>query len=112
LYATNQANPQFVPVSDGFNPFTQLIYAFLLFSSDESKEILERCTQLLCPSLKDAEIVEDWIGLRPFREGGVRLELEDVEIQGNQKIKVTKKQNLIYFLQSLIGLLIQRLSIK
>jgi len=45
--------------------------------------------------LKDAEIVEDWIGLRPFREGGVRLELEDVEIQGNQKTKVTVKHFLI-----------------
>jgi hypothetical protein len=45
--------------------------------------------------LKDAEIVEDWIGLRPFREGGVRLELEDVEIKGNQKIKVTVKHFLI-----------------
>ena len=45
----------------------------LFYFTEESKEILARCADWLCPSLRDAEIVQDWIGLRPFREGGVRL---------------------------------------
>jgi hypothetical protein len=61
---------------------------FCFTESDESKEILDRAADLLCPSLRDAEVVSDWIGLRPFREGGVRLERQDLDLDGGEKLKV------------------------
>ena len=35
-----------------------------------------RCVDELFPTLKRAKIVDQWVGLRPFRMGGVRLEYE------------------------------------
>lgn len=42
----------------------------------DARFILNRCAEQLYPRLKDAEILGQWIGLRPFRVGGVRLEHE------------------------------------
>jgi len=39
--------------------------------------ILERCDKL-CPGLKDSALVDEAVGLRPCRTGGVRLEWEKV----------------------------------
>eukprot|EP00095_Tigriopus_kingsejongensis_P011740 maker-scaffold613_size124221-snap-gene-0.32 protein:Tk11740 transcript:maker-scaffold613_size124221-snap-gene-0.32-mRNA-1 annotation:"d-aspartate oxidase-like" len=41
----------------------------------ETALILEKC-QALCPSLVGAKILNDWMGLRPLRKSGARLELE------------------------------------
>ena len=38
--------------------------------------ILQRCARTLCPRLEDAQILSQWVGLRPFRLGGVRIEHE------------------------------------
>ncbi|TRY63253.1 hypothetical protein TCAL_05776 [Tigriopus californicus] len=40
----------------------------------EVATIMKRC-QELCPALADSKILNDWVGLRPFRKSGVRLEL-------------------------------------
>lgn len=48
--------------------------------ADESEDIIRRTTELM-PELKGAEIVRDAAGLRPSREGGVRIERE-VDLQG------------------------------
>ena len=42
----------------------------------EVQGILDRCQQIM-PSLKNAEIKDTWVGVRPMREGGVRLEKEN-----------------------------------
>jgi D-amino-acid oxidase len=42
-----------------------------------AEEILRKCKQL-DPALVNAEILEHLVGLRPGREGGVRLEMEPV----------------------------------
>ncbi len=39
--------------------------------------------------LRSAEVVSDWIGLRPYRVGGVRLELEETRTKSGDTIKVT-----------------------
>jgi D-amino-acid oxidase len=39
--------------------------------------ILERCTSLV-PELKGAKVIEQLVGLRPVRDGGVRLEIDPV----------------------------------
>lgn len=44
------------------------------YTEEDVQEILERC-QRIVPSLKSAEVVESWVGLRPGRNG-VRVELE------------------------------------
>lgn len=51
-------------------------------NDDECKKILERCCKIH-PSLKDAEIVRKASGLRPFRQKGVRLELEIITSTDN-----------------------------
>lgn len=51
----------------------------------DSESIFERCCQLL-PSLKHAEIVQEWVGLRPHRDP-IRVEKEVVHI-GNRKLHV------------------------
>ncbi|XP_063984731.1 D-aspartate oxidase [Diachasmimorpha longicaudata] len=45
--------------------------------SHETRAIHERCTNLL-PSLKNAEVIESVVGLRPHRDGGVRVEVEKI----------------------------------
>ncbi|XP_062606924.1 D-aspartate oxidase-like [Saccostrea cucullata] len=42
---------------------------------------MRRCCNLV-PSLKHAEIERTWVGLRPWRSGGVRLEVETIPIRG------------------------------
>ncbi len=42
----------------------------------DAELILERCADQLCPRLRDCKILDQWVGLRPFRLGGVRLEHE------------------------------------
>lgn len=44
------------------------------YTEEDVEEIMTRCQQIV-PSLKSAEIVESWVGLRPGREG-VRVEVE------------------------------------
>ena len=38
--------------------------------------ILDNCSDLV-PRLRTAKIISQWVGLRPVRTKGVRLELED-----------------------------------
>jgi D-aspartate oxidase len=52
----------------------------------DSAGIWERATQLL-PNLKRSDIVREWVGLRPYRDGGVRSELEIIK-DGSKQIKV------------------------
>ncbi|XP_048762325.1 D-amino-acid oxidase-like isoform X3 [Ostrea edulis] len=42
---------------------------------EDRKMILEGCVEMM-PSLKEAEVVRHWTGLRPHRTSGVRLETE------------------------------------
>ena len=35
--------------------------------ADESEMILNRCADQLCPSLRKAKILSQWVGLRPYR---------------------------------------------
>ena len=42
--------------------------------NDCKQEILSNCSQVM-PSLEDPEIINCWAGIRPMREGGVRLEM-------------------------------------
>jgi hypothetical protein len=56
---------------------------------DKSAEmILNRCADQLCPTLRNAKILNQWIGLRPFRQGGVRLEHEVVICKNRTKMNV------------------------
>ena len=41
----------------------------------EIEGILDRCRERV-PSLTGADVLEEWVGYRPVREGGVRLEVE------------------------------------
>ena len=43
---------------------------------EDVTEIMRRC-QVLVPSLSGAEIVDTWVGVRPMRKGGVRLEKDE-----------------------------------
>ena len=48
-----------------------------LRSNDDAQLILDRCADQLClPRLKHAPILSQWVGLRPFRLEGVKLEHE------------------------------------
>ncbi|CAF0813329.1 unnamed protein product [Brachionus calyciflorus] len=53
----------------------------------EFENIINRCSKIY-PSLRHAEIVSTHAGLRPCREGGVRLELEVLNGVNNKKTKV------------------------
>ena len=44
----------------------------------DKQRILDGCCRIL-PSLREAEVVADWAGLRPYREP-VRLELEQIQV--------------------------------
>ncbi|XP_011312690.1 D-aspartate oxidase [Fopius arisanus] len=43
----------------------------------ETRAIHDRCTALV-PSLKNAHLIESLVGLRPHRDGGVRVEVEKI----------------------------------
>lgn len=45
----------------------------------DSEKIWNNCTSLV-PSLRKAEIIREWAGLRPCRRNGVRLEADEVKI--------------------------------
>jgi glycine/D-amino acid oxidase-like deaminating enzyme len=49
----------------------------------DKQRILEGCYRIL-PSLREAEVVADWAGLRPYREP-VRIELEHVQVGAEYK---------------------------
>jgi glycine/D-amino acid oxidase-like deaminating enzyme len=40
-----------------------------------TRAILDRCSMMI-PSLEDVDVVDEYVCLRPFRKGGVRVELE------------------------------------
>ncbi|XP_071551348.1 D-aspartate oxidase [Panulirus ornatus] len=44
---------------------------------NDSQTIWDNCTTLM-PSLKRAEVVQEWVGLRPCRKEGVRLEADEI----------------------------------
>ena len=50
------------------------------------ESILKRC-QEICPELAPFKIINEWVGLRPSRRGGVRIESEQVVI-GHQVKKI------------------------
>ncbi|XP_063609544.1 D-amino-acid oxidase-like [Penaeus indicus] len=52
----------------------------------DSEAIWNNCTHLV-PSLKKADIIREWAGLRPCRRKGVRLEADEVKI-GSRNIPV------------------------
>ncbi|KAG0698753.1 D-aspartate oxidase [Chionoecetes opilio] len=52
----------------------------------DSRTIWANCTAHI-PSLKSAEVVEEWVGLRPYRSKGVRLEADELQL-GNRTIPV------------------------
>ena len=41
----------------------------------ETRNVMERC-QTAMPNLSTARVLDKWVGVRPFRKGGVRLEKE------------------------------------
>jgi hypothetical protein len=45
----------------------------ILYDQRKELEILEQCTHLI-PILHSAEIVDRKVGIRPWRDGGIRLE--------------------------------------
>ena len=49
----------------------------------DKQRILEGCCRIL-PSLRNAEIISDWAGLRPYREP-LRIELEQVSLKGGSQ---------------------------
>ncbi|KAK4315824.1 hypothetical protein Pmani_012980 [Petrolisthes manimaculis] len=55
-------------------------------STSDASEIWRRCVQLL-PSLKDAEVLRQWVGLRPYRPS-VRVEKELMKFGGGKTLKV------------------------
>ncbi|XP_071486094.1 D-aspartate oxidase-like [Diadema antillarum] len=52
----------------------------------DSKEIWERAVGIL-PSLKEAKILKEWVGLRPQRSKGIRVEAETMTF-GTEKVTV------------------------
>ncbi|XP_072170296.1 D-aspartate oxidase-like isoform X2 [Diadema setosum] len=52
----------------------------------DSKEIWERAVSIL-PSLKEAKILKQWVGLRPQRSKGIRVEAETMNF-GTTKVRV------------------------
>jgi len=58
----------------------------LTVSESVKADIQQRCTALL-PSLKDAEFVRDWVGLRPHRDP-VRVETETIALPSGKQLPV------------------------
>lgn len=42
----------------------------------DARHILNRCADQFGSRINEAEIINQWVGLRPFRLGGVRLEYQ------------------------------------
>ena len=60
-----------------FNDWDTSLNQNIRSSSEKAQLILNRCAEKLClPRLKQAPILSQWVGLRPFRLDGVRLEHE------------------------------------
>lgn len=57
-----------------------------LVSVDDKERILRGCCELI-PSLAAAEVVDDWVGLRPGRVK-VRLETKEVPLEGGRRLPV------------------------
>ncbi|OTA01747.1 D-aspartate oxidase [Trichoderma parareesei] len=55
--------------------------------SYETESIINRCLKL-CPELEPFDIIASFAGLRPSREGGARIEREEIVIDGNKKVLV------------------------
>ena len=49
--------------------------------------VLQRCAEMM-PNLRRARVLQEGIGLRPVRRGGVRVEYE--EMARPEKLKVTQ----------------------
>lgn len=58
----------------------------MALSESDRASIMTRCTELV-PSLAQAEVAFEWVGLRPQRQP-VRVELEEVELSQGRKVKV------------------------
>jgi D-amino-acid oxidase len=54
-------------------------------SASIGRAIVERCTSLV-PELRGARVIEQLVGLRPVRDGGVRLEIDPVDLPGQVKL--------------------------
>ena len=54
-------------------------------SASVGREIVERCTALV-PELRGARVIDQLVGLRPARHGGVRLELDPVGLPGGVRL--------------------------
>lgn len=52
----------------------------------DSAGIWERCTRLV-PNLKEGQVIREWAGLRPYRPGGVRSEMEIIK-NGSHQLKI------------------------
>lgn len=48
---------------------------------------MNRCLKL-CPELQQYSVIASFAGLRPSREGGARIEREEIVIDGNTKVLV------------------------
>jgi glycine/D-amino acid oxidase-like deaminating enzyme len=59
----------------------------LAVREDEERGILERCCAIV-PSLRNAEVIGGWTGLRPGRVSGMRLEKEEVYTEGGRRVVV------------------------
>ncbi|EHK39440.1 uncharacterized protein TrAtP1_007087 [Trichoderma atroviride] len=55
--------------------------------SYETESIVNRCLKL-CPELQQFDIIASFAGLRPSREGGARIEREEIVIDGKKKVLV------------------------
>ncbi|XP_065055223.1 D-aspartate oxidase-like [Rhopilema esculentum] len=98
-----------VSIYKGTDPYTTYIYPNIdnvvlgtvsqqstdyNISEKDSKFILNRAGRCI-PSLKKAEIVNEWVGLRPSRLSSVRLEKEEVCLKAADG-KATKKVKIVH----------------
>ncbi|UKZ74927.1 hypothetical protein TrVFT333_002597 [Trichoderma virens FT-333] len=55
--------------------------------SYETESIVSRCLKL-CPELQPFDVIASFAGLRPSREGGARIEREEIVVDGKKKVLV------------------------
>ncbi|KAL7933140.1 FAD dependent oxidoreductase [Trichoderma chlorosporum] len=55
--------------------------------SYETESIVNRCLKL-CPELQQFDVIASFAGLRPSREGGARIEREEIVVDGKKKVLV------------------------
>lgn len=53
----------------------------------QDRDFILKATQKVYPSLENAQFVCDWVGFRPVRKPGVRLEKELLDLGGTNKMK-------------------------